>query len=260
MKVLNGPHRPWPVPGHRPAMAMVWHDLCFLHWPVRAESVRARLPAPIAPFLDIFDGWAWIAVVPFHMSGVRGWGLPGLPGLSAFPELNVRTYVTMDGRPGVWFFSLDATSRIAVRVARAMFSLPYMDARITCRDEHGQIVYHSLRTHRGEPPAEFAASYAPTGQVFAAQPGSIEHFLTERYALYSLTRRGVVLRGDIDHPPWPLQPARCLIQRITMAQAAGIQPDDRAPLAHFAKKLEVPAWLPVPVRPPLGQPAQQTMR
>ena len=128
MKPISDEHRPWPVPARRWDMTMTWHSLAFLHWPVAAESLQASIPEPLV--LDTFAGQAWLGVVPFGMSNVRPRWAPPLPGVSRFPEINVRTYVTHDGKPGVWFYSLDATNWLAVRGARALFHLPYYDARI----------------------------------------------------------------------------------------------------------------------------------
>ena len=124
-------HRPWPLPTGPWIMSQSWHDLLFAHWPIDASHLRPLIPAALE--IDKFQGEAWIGVVPFRMSGVRLRATPALPTLSAFPELNVRTYVTHGGKPGVWFFSLDAANAIAVSVARAWFHLPYFNARMTLR-------------------------------------------------------------------------------------------------------------------------------
>ena len=159
--------------------------------------LRPLVPPSLS--IDTFDGSAWLGVVPFDMTGVRPHFLPAVPGLSNFPEINLRTYVTAEGRPGVWFFSLDAHSRLAVRLARATFHLPYFDAEMSCHASNDEIHYRSLRTHRGAPPAEFAARYGPVGEPFESGRGTIENFLTERYCLYSADRKGVVRRGEVHH-------------------------------------------------------------
>ncbi|MBK6770371.1 MAG: DUF2071 domain-containing protein [Ardenticatenales bacterium] len=235
-------HRPWPVPARPWAMAMTWHDLLFLHWPVPPAALEGFIPPPLR--LDTFDGRAWLGVVPFRMSGIRLRGLPPIPGTAAFPEINVRTYaVAPDGRTGVWFFSLDATSPLAVRAARAWFGLPYFDARIEADSIDGDAVrYAGTRTHRGAPPATFAGRYGPTGPVALAAHGTLEHWLTERYALFSVDRRGRVGCGEIDHVPWPLQPAAADVALNTMAEPIGIALPEPAPLAHFARRLDVVAW------------------
>src|SRR5208282_2945633 len=140
-------HRPWPLPAGGWIMAQSWHDLLFAHWPLPAAILRSHIPARLA--IDTFDGRGWLGVVPFRMSGVRLRGTPAVPWLSAFPELNVRTYVVADGKPGVWFFSLDAGHAIAVAIARACFHLPYFRARMSCEERNGWIEYGSERTHSG---------------------------------------------------------------------------------------------------------------
>jgi uncharacterized protein YqjF (DUF2071 family) len=229
-------------------MAQVWHDLLFAHWRVAMEAVQPTLPPGLA--LDTFDGTAWLGVVPFRMSGVRLRGTPPLPGLSAFPELNVRTYVTHGGRPGVWFLSLDAASRLAVAAARAWFRLPYFVARMSCAHEGDDVVYRSVRTHPGAPMAELAGRYGPRGDAFRSRPGTLEHWLTERYALYALSGRGELRRGDIHHAPWPLQRAAAIFERNTMAAAHGIGLPESTPLLHFARRQDVVVWAPRRVSAP----------
>lgn len=252
-------HRPWPAPARPWAMAMSWRDLLFLHWPLEPAVLAPFIPPPLR--LDTFDGRAWLGVVPFRMAGTRLRGLPPIPGAADFPEINVRTYaVAPDGRSGVWFFSLDATSRLAVRAARAWFGLPYFDARIDCAvdrtaDDRGDgavaggdggagggVRYRSERTHRGAPAATFAGRYRPTGPVAPAAPGTLDHWLTERYALFSVDRRSRVGCGEIHHPPWPLQPAAADIATNTMATPIGLALPDPAPLVHFARRIDVVAW------------------
>ncbi|MGI8746949.1 MAG: YqjF family protein, partial [Deinococcus sp.] len=175
------PPGPW-------ALQMRWLELCFMHWSLDPGLLRPHLPASLEP--DTYGGRAYLGVVPFRMAGVRPRGTPDLPGLSAFPELNLRTYVNVNGVPGVWFFSLDAAQKVAVRLARTLFHLPYRDARMWTRRRGDILEYASVRTHRGEAPARFAAAYRPLGEVFSAAPGSLEDWLTNRLALYSADRAG----------------------------------------------------------------------
>jgi uncharacterized protein YqjF (DUF2071 family) len=217
-------------------MSQTWHDLLFAHWRVDAQLLRHAVP-PQLP-LDLFDGEAWVGVVPFHMSNVAPRLVPEVPPLSRMIELNVRTYVVLDGKPGVYFFSLDANSRLAVAGARALFRLPYFFARMeTARV--GETVSHRSRRVLGRP-AAWAASYRPVGPVRHAAPGSLDHFLTERYCLYT-TDRDRVLRVDIHHPPWPLQDAEATIGVNTMVIAAGLAVEGE-PLLHFAQRQDVLVW------------------
>jgi len=237
-------YRPWPLPSEPWVMAMRWHDLLFLHWPVRPQLIRPLIPRDLE--LDTFDGSAWLGIVPFRMTAVRPRHFPRFAGL-AFPEINVRTYVWSPGRSGVWFFSLDAANRLAVRVARRLYALPYHNARMTVRREGDTIHYRSTRTGQKDATAEFDASYKPTGDVFRSAPETLDRWLTDRYCLYTLNRRGQLRYGDIHHLPWPLQHAEVELRRNTMTNPLGIGLTDTAPVAHFARRLDVVAWRTTPV-------------
>lgn len=242
-------------------MRMDWVDLLFMHWPIPAAVVRPLIPADLE--IDTYTGegferQAFIGVVPFLMTRVRGRMCPPIPTTHTFPELNVRTYVLgPDGRPGVWFFSLDAASVLAVKAARATYRLPYRHAAMSIRREGEWVVYESRRTDRRDPGAVFEARYAPAGPVYRAAAGSLEHFLTERYCLYAPGRGRRSLRAEIHHAPWPLRPARAEVVRNTMTAPLGIDLAEAArtskgtggpwPLLHFADRLEVVAWPAWPV-------------
>lgn len=230
-------HRPWPLPEEPWVMAQTWQDLLFAHWRLPVSVVRANVPGELP--LDEFDGSAWVGVTPFRLTGLRArWTYP-LPILSSFPELNVRTYVTVDGRPGIYFFSLDAGSALAVAAARRFYRLPYYWSEMSVKREGRGVHYCSRR--RGERRRRFAARYRPDGPEFRAQPGTLEHFLTERYCLYTVDV-GAVLRADIHHPPWPLQPAVAALRENTMAPPGiGLE---GPPLLHFAARQDVLIWAP----------------
>jgi uncharacterized protein YqjF (DUF2071 family) len=237
-------HRPWPLPAGPWVMTQSWHDLLFAHWPVDTPKLREHIPEPLE--IDTFDGRAWLAVVPFRMTAVRLHGTPAVPWLSAFPELNVRTYVVCHGKPGVWFFSLDAGNSLAVTIARAWFHLPYFRARMRCSERNDWIEYSSQRAHSGAAPAAFEGRYRPVAPAFSAQRGTLDHFLTERYCLYALDRSRRLIRGEIHHRPWPLQHAEAEFAQNTMAESIRIllQPQ---PLLHFARRQDVLVWPPAPV-------------
>jgi uncharacterized protein YqjF (DUF2071 family) len=223
-------------------MAQSWHDLLFAHWPVDSTALRPLIPPQLQ--IGTFEGQSWLAVVPFRMTGVRLRGTPALPWLSKFPELNVRTYVTLGGKPGVWFFSLDAGNPVAVAIARAWFHLPYFRARMTSAERQGWIHYQSERTHRGAPGGSLMGRYRPVGKVFSPRPETLEHFFTERYCLYTADAHGRIIRGEIHHPPWPLQVAEAEFTGNTMAQAAGVTLPAGKPLLHFSRRQDVVVWRP----------------
>ena len=229
-------HRPWPLPGSRWVMTQTWHDLLFAHWPVAPSDLRPLLPAALP--LDLRDGAAWLGLVPFRMTNVAPRGAPAVPGLSAFLEMNVRTYVTVGGKPGVYFLSLDASNPVAVAGARAAYRLPYYLARMAVATADDGVRYRSRRCWSR---ARFSARYAPIGAAAPAAPGSLEHFLTERYCLYTI-RGERPYRLEIHHAPWRLQAADLDIRANTMAEIAGVALPGCAPLLHFARRQDVVTW------------------
>ena len=232
-------HRPWPLPRGPWVMGQTWEDLVFLHWRVSADALRRVVP-PQLP-IDTFDGHAWLGITPFVLRGLRLRGTPPLPLVSTFPELNVRTYATLDRKPGIYFLSLDAASPLAVAGARLLYRLPYHRATIEARRVGGRVQYRRTRQAGRSAPAELEAEYGPMGPVFHARAGSLEHWLTERYCLYTLDERLEPRRADIHHPPWPLQDAQVELRRNSMALSVGIELRG-GPLAHFARRQDVVIW------------------
>lgn len=240
-------HRPWPLPRGPWLTAQRWTDLLFAHWPIDARVLGALVPATLP--LDTFDGVGWLSIASFYLSHLRPRWLPALPWLSEFPELNVRTYVSLGGKPGVYFFSLDAGSAIAVAGARATYHLPYFKARMrTSREPAGAVRYTSRRTDPRGKPADFAARYRPIGPVVASARGTLDHWLTERYCLYATDAARRVYRAEIHHHPWPLQSVDAEIETNTMAVAAGIELPSMAPRLAFASLLDVVVWAPSRIR------------
>ena len=236
-------HRPWPMPDRPWLMTQTWHDLLFAHWRVGAEALRPHVPPAFE--LDCFDGAAWLGIVPFRMTNVAPRAVPNIPWVSEFPELNVRTYVRVGDKPGVFFFSLDAGSAVAVHAAKLVLNLPYYRAEMAVTQENAWITYASQRDGGG---AEFQAAYRPSGETFNAMPGSLEYFLTERYCLYHQHRGGTPYRLEIHHPRWPLQAATAQLTRNTMAAAQGIALPAVDPLLHFSRRQDMVAWPPTAVK------------
>jgi uncharacterized protein YqjF (DUF2071 family) len=224
-------HRPWPVPDEPWMHAQTWQDLLFAHWRVDAEALGRLLPPSLGP--DAHDGTAWLGITPFRLTHLRLRGLPPLPRISSFPELNVRTYVTVDERPGIWFFSLDSASRVAVEAAKWLYKLPYHQARMSLERDGPYVRYESAR-----PGATFSARYRGVGDAFSAAQGSLEAFLTERYCLYTADG-GRLYRAEIHHPPWSLRRAEASIDLNTVAPVA--LPDE-APHLLLAEHLDVVIW------------------
>ncbi len=225
--------RPW-------LMTQSWNDLLFAHWRTDPATLRKKVPAEFE--LDLFDGEAWIGVVPFYMTNVALRRTPALPWVSEFAEINVRTYVRVGHRPGVYFFSLDAARWLAVRAARLWLNLPYFSAAMArvCRDE--RITYRSDRTDDSD--ARFLGTYAPLGPASSPIRGSLDYFLTERYCLYHLSHRGRPYRVEIHHPPWRLHAAEAEISLNSMAAASGLVLANHRPVLHFARRQDMVAWPP----------------
>jgi uncharacterized protein YqjF (DUF2071 family) len=224
--------------GRRVAQHQTWETLLFLHWRVPVAALRPLIPAALE--LDTFDGDAWVGLVPFTMRGVRLAWLPAVPGTADFHETNLRTYVHHRGaQPGVWFFTLEAAAWLPVQVARIGWHLPYHHARMSLtRGDDGVIDYVTER--RDSPtPARCAVRYEPVGAPAPAAPGTLEHFLAERYLLYADTGGGRIQRGQVHHTPYPLQRAKVHAWDETIFAACGIARPAVEPIAHYASGVEV---------------------
>jgi uncharacterized protein YqjF (DUF2071 family) len=237
-------HRPWNLPKGAWRWRQSWLDLLFAHFPVPAAKLQALVPDGVE--IQEFDGTSWVGLVPFRMEGVTPRHFPDLPGLSAFPELNLRLYVDVGGRPGVWFVSLDAANAVAVWAARRFFHLPYFHATMNVKRQGERIQYSCERTNS---PVRFRGTYYPKSSESESKPGSIEHFLTERYCLYTRHANGALLRADVHHVPWPLQRAGADIEENVVAGPQGIELAGPPALLHFARRLDVVVWNVERVRP-----------
>ncbi|HWR36442.1 MAG TPA: DUF2071 domain-containing protein [Clostridia bacterium] len=239
-------------------MTQTWNDLLFAHFAIEPRKLRALVPDVLT--LDLYQGNAWLSVTPFWISNLRPTGLPPAPLVSRFPELNVRTYVTYEGKPGIFFFSLDAGNLSAVWGARIFYRLPYWhaDMKIWGALANGytrnakaasapdEIHYRSKRLHgpravKGMP--ELRGVYRPATPVRTATPGSLPEFLSERYCLYAFSHKRLY-RGEIHHLPWPLQTAEVELKTNTMAEPIGITLPEQPDLTHFSRSLKVLVWPP----------------
>jgi uncharacterized protein len=224
-------------------MRQDWHHLLFLHWEISPQELQPLIPPELT--IDTFDGIAYVGLIPFTMTGVRPVGVPPLPWVSSFHEINVRTYVHRDGRdPGVWFFSLDASSAIAVAAAHAAYKLPYFHSHIEFLASQGAIPEIDFTSHRDDPrgtqPANAHIRYkAMEGIVAPAAPGTLEHFLIERYILYAADDEHQLYRARVHHQPYPMQRADLLELDETLVWAAGIKRSEAHPLRHYAREVNV---------------------
>lgn len=220
----------------RRLLSMEWRSVLFAHWPVPVERIAESLPDGMT--VDTFDGSAWLGIVPFRMADIRPrWSPVG----RSFHELNLRTYVSVDGQPGVYFYNLDADDRAGVSIARSLFRLPYYSARMTVHRNGSQTRFKSVRTSDDAPPARFRASYEPTGLATTARSDTLARFLTERYRFYVADDRERIYYADIQHPPWELQPASVEFDRNDLFAANGFEEPESERVVHFSPGVDVTA-------------------
>lgn len=225
-------------PGSPPVLRQAWRNLLFLHWQLPPAALRGRLPAGLA--LDTFEGAAWIGITPFEVRHLRPAFCPPLPCIGHFHEINVRTYVQIDGVPGVWFFSLDADSLAAVIGASTCYRLPYHLASMSCNEQENRIRYRSRRSVAGPAPS-FEATWCQGETLGEAAPESLEFFLVERYCLYA-AQGETIYRARIHHRPWRLRQVQLLGMESSMLAAQGLPKVEGAPLLHGAASQEVSVW------------------
>ncbi|HWC97344.1 MAG TPA: DUF2071 domain-containing protein [Candidatus Sulfopaludibacter sp.] len=224
----------------KPALNQAWQDLTFLHWPLAPQAVRRLVPAGLE--LDLWDGAAWVALVPFAIENLTHPRLPPVPWLSHFLETNVRTYVVdRQGRRGVWFFSLDAARLAAVAGARAAYALPYFWSRMRLERDGERVRYRGRRISPRSPGYEIEVRIGER----IGEPSPLEVFLTARYRLYSC-RAGKLRSAEVEHAPWPLQRAEVVSLRENLIEAAGLPAPEGLPLVHFSERVEVRAGWPEP--------------
>jgi len=234
-------HRPFPLPEGKWLIRQAWHDLLFAHWQVPAELIAPFVPKELQ--LDLWEGAAWISLVPFHVQSSNMRELLPLPFVGSFYELNMRTYVTYRNQPGAYFFSLDASEGLAVTAAR-LAGLPYFNANISMNEGNENLFFHAQRADPRGHSEVFAGTYSPlSDEVFRAEPNTQLHWLTERYRLF-FSKDGAIMAGDIHHLPWPLQSAELVIEQNTMTTSLGIKLPKEAALITYTKHHEALVWPP----------------
>ncbi len=245
-------HRPWPLPERPWMMRQTWRDLLFSHWPVPKSELRAFVPQPLE--LEEHDGTSWVTLVPVRLTGVTLRLVPSVPLLSSFTQLNLRLYVTHEGRPGLWFVSLDASSALTVWAARRFLHLPYHLASMRFAKRLGAVRFVSSRKQGA---AEFSALYRPAGTA-TEEKSNLERFLVERYCNYSRTPAGGILRTEVHHHPWSLQKAEVEIEQNSVLVSAGLGVTGAPSLVHFARRQDVVVYPPLRVAD--GSPDARSVR
>jgi hypothetical protein len=252
-------HRPWMPPDSQWLLSQSWDDLLLAHYAMDPPTLRRLVPDALT--LDLYDGVAWLTVSPFCTSHMRPSGVPPIPGISFFPQMNLRTYVTMQGKPGLFYFSVDAANLSAVWFARVFFRMPYWQAAIqisgaTIRarragnPQERAIHFRSSRLHGPAAvngPAKLDVIYSPEGEARQASHGTLDEFLTERYCVYAWNRRKYY-RAEVHHQPWSLQPASAEFRANSMAEPFGLTLPAKPEVCHFSRSLKMLVWAPEVIR------------
>ena len=235
-------HRPFPLPTSPWIMQQTWSDLLFLHYKVPLETLKKFIPTQVE--IDTFQDEAWVSISPFRMRNIKLRYLPPIPTTTNFLELNFRTYVKINGKKGIYFFSLDASSAAAVFGARIGANLPYLNARMSVQENEGGFHYQSRRMGKAHIPAELDVKYKPISSPFHARQGSLEEWLVERYCLFQQKRNGKIIEIDIHHIPWPLQKVEAEIITNTLPSSFNIERLHKEPIMQYVKSIDVLVWPP----------------
>lgn len=233
-------HRSWPVPSKNWIMRQTWRNVFFAHWPVLPERLRPSIPSTLE--IDTYQQMAWIGVVLFEIEGIYFRGLSPISVVHKFPEVNLRTYVQHKGKPGVFFLSLDVGNWASLVISKRWYHLPYRNAKISYRKEGSTFHCQSVRKGKSTIPITMKGSFTPNSESYYPEEGTIDHWLTERYCLYSLDRRGNIYCGDIHHKPWLLQKAQAVISDNTLPTPFGIDISEVEPILHFSKGMDTLFW------------------
>ncbi|MCQ6276307.1 DUF2071 domain-containing protein [Bacillus sp. V3B] len=233
-------HRPWPLPSKNWIMRQNWGHFLFVHWPIPLELLRPHIPSTLE--IDTYNRSAWLGVVVFVMEGIYPRGLPPISLTPTFPEINVRTYVQYDGKPGVFFMSLDVGDWASYTIAKRWYHLPYQPADISFQKEEQTFHCQSIRKRSTNPPIAFQAKYTPISEVYFPKEGTLDHWLTERYCLFSSNNGSDIFCGEIHHRPWPLQKVEAEISRNTLLTPFKIDGTKVQPIYHFSKGVDAFFW------------------
>lgn len=234
-------HRPWPLPSKKWIMKQTWKNLFFAHWPIPVEYLRPYIPSSL--HIDTFDGSAWLGVVAFEMEGIYFRGLKAMSVTPKFTEINVRTYVHFNGKPGVYFLSLDVGDRASLLIASRWYRLPYQPAQITFKREKDTFHIQSIRNQKTINPIEFMGEFVPLSDVYYPQKGTLDHWATERYCLFSTDKLGKQLYcGEIHHSAWPIQKVEGAIDRNSLFTPFQLRPSETKPIVHYSRGLDTLFW------------------
>jgi uncharacterized protein YqjF (DUF2071 family) len=221
---------------------MTWRDLLFASWRIPVEALRSKVPPELE--LDTFDGSAWVTLVPMGVTDMHWRGIPPIPGMEGFRELNLRTYIKRNDRPGIYFLSIECPAAFSDWIARHFFGVPYFEAQIAAFSDGATFHFASERTAKNQPPAALFSTFRPATESFPPAPGSLASFLVERYCLY-FVHGGEVYRGDIHHGEWKLHNAEAELDVNTITKAAGVELAAKPDHTVFVAQTDTLIWPPV---------------
>ena len=233
-------HQYWPLPSKYWIMRQTWKNVLFAHFPISPERLRPHIPSTLE--IDTYQDSAWLGVIIFVIEGIYFRGLSPISVVFKFPEVNLRTYVQHGGKRGVFFLSLDVGNWASLAISKGWYHLPYCSAEISYRKEGDTFHCHSLRKGKSDNPITFTGSFTPDLEVYFPEDGTIDHWLTERYCLYSQDNRGNLYCGDIHHKPWPLQKAEAIISTNTLPTPFGIDISKPEPTFYFSEGVDTLFW------------------
>ncbi|KAB2334776.1 DUF2071 domain-containing protein [Cytobacillus depressus] len=233
-------HRPWQLPSKHWIMRQTWSNLFFTHWPIAPEILRPYIPQSLQ--IDTFNRYAWVGIILFVMEGIYPRGLNYKSILPSFPEINVRTYVQCDDKPGIYFLSIDVGDWASYTIAKRWFRLPYFSSHVSFQKEDQTFQFGSKRKGNSNSPITFNGKYIPLPKIFYPKKGTLDHWLTERYCLYSKDQRGNLYCGEIHHRPWPLQYAESEIHMNTLLSPFNIDLNEVKPISHYSKGVDSLIW------------------
>lgn len=218
-------------------MKQTWKHVLFLHWPLHAESLRPFIPKELE--IDTYDGQAWLGMIVFEMGGIYPRGLSRLPLTPPFSEINVRTYVTYKGEPGIYFLSIDVNNWASLNIAKRWYHLPYRPSEVSIQKEGASLHFEGIRKKE---PLYVKGSYTPLKESFFSRAGRLDYWFTERYRLYSSDSFSNLYTASIDHPPWALQNTEVTIDKNTLFSPFGFHLGADAPIAHYSYGVQTNFW------------------
>ncbi|MBS4197060.1 YqjF family protein [Lederbergia citri] len=231
-------HRPYPIPSKYWIMRQKWRDVLFMHLPIKPEKLQPYIPSAVE--IDTFEDYAWLGVIVFKIDGIFPRGFPPVSIRPAFPEINLRTYVRCNDKPGIYFLSLDVDDWTSCSLAKRWLHVPYHPAKISFQKIEQSYHFESNRNHHI--PIICKGSYTPKSEIFYPENMTLDHWLTERYCFFSHNQKSNVYCLDIHHHPWPLQRAEATIHSNDLCRPFNFDFENETPIFHYSQGVDALIW------------------